>query len=55
MAPGRALQLDRDHIEASAQALGIPFDAAVVAQDVRSYKPAPAHWARFFAETGRGP
>ena len=43
---------DREHVEASAQALGIAFDATVVAQDVRSYKPAPAHWARFFAETG---
>ncbi len=43
---------DHEHIEASGRALGIAFDEAVVAQDVRSYKPARAHWERFFAITG---
>jgi 2-haloacid dehalogenase len=42
---------DREHIEASQQALGVAFDEVVVAQDVRSYKPAHAHWERFFAIT----
>jgi 2-haloacid dehalogenase len=43
---------DREHIVASQRALGVAFDAVVVAQDVRSYKPARAHWERFFAITG---
>jgi 2-haloacid dehalogenase len=43
---------DRDLIAASQRALGIPVDAVVVAEDVRSYKPAHAHWERFFALTG---
>jgi 2-haloacid dehalogenase len=43
---------DREHIAASARALGVAFDEVVVAQDVRSYKPATAHWERFFAITG---
>jgi 2-haloacid dehalogenase len=42
---------DREHIEASQRALGVAFDEVVVAQDVRSYKPAHAHWERFFAIT----
>ena len=43
---------DRDLIAASQARLGVPFDATVVAEDVRSYKPAHAHWQRFFADTG---
>ena len=43
---------DRDLIAASARRLGVPFDAVVVAEDVRSYKPAHGHWERFLAETG---
>jgi 2-haloacid dehalogenase len=43
---------DRDLIAASQRALGVPVDAVVVAEDVRSYKPARAHWERFFAQTG---
>jgi 2-haloacid dehalogenase len=42
---------DRDLIAASQRALGVPVDIAVVAEDVRSYKPAPAHWERFFELT----
>jgi len=42
---------DRDLIAASQRALGVPVDLAVVAEDVRSYKPAHAHWERFFELT----
>jgi len=42
---------DRDLIAASQQQLGVPFDLAVVAEDVQSYKPAHAHWERFFEAT----
>jgi 2-haloacid dehalogenase len=42
---------DRDLVAASQRALGVPVDLAVVAEDVRSYKPAPAHWERFFELT----
>ena len=43
---------DRDLLEASIERLGVPFDHVVVAQDVRSYTPAHAHWERFFTDTG---
>ena len=42
---------DRDLISASQQQLGVPFEHAIVAQDVESYKPAHAHWQRFFEVT----
>lgn len=42
---------DRDLIAASQRALGVPFDITVVAEDVRSYKPAHGHWERFFELT----
>jgi 2-haloacid dehalogenase len=43
---------DRDFIEASIERIGVPFDLAIVASEIGSYKPAPAHWDRFFAQTG---
>ncbi len=43
---------DRDFIEASMQRLGVPFELAVVASEIGSYKPAHAHWLRFDEETG---
>jgi 2-haloacid dehalogenase len=42
---------DRDLIAASQKQIGVPFDLAVVAEDVESYKPAHAHWERFFETT----
>ena len=42
---------DRELIAASQLRLGVPFDVTVVAEDVRSYKPAHAHWERFFELT----
>jgi 2-haloacid dehalogenase len=43
---------DRAQIAASRERIGVPFDLTIVAEDVRSYKPAHTHWERFFAETG---
>ena len=42
---------DRDLISASMTRLGVPFDLAIVAEDVHSYKPAHGHWERFFELT----
>jgi 2-haloacid dehalogenase len=42
---------DRDLIEASIEAVGVPFSAAIVASEVGSYKPAPAHWRAFYELT----
>jgi 2-haloacid dehalogenase len=46
---------DRDYIEASQQRLGVPFDLAIVASEVGSYKPALGHWRAFEEEVGRPP
>jgi 2-haloacid dehalogenase len=43
---------DRDFIEASMQRIGVPFELAIVASEIGSYKPVRAHWDRFFAQTG---
>ena len=43
---------DRDLIEASINAIGVPFEGAIVASEVGSYKPAYAHWRAFSAQTG---
>jgi 2-haloacid dehalogenase len=42
---------DRDFIDASMEQIGVPFELAVVASEIGSYKPGRAHWDRFFAET----
>jgi 2-haloacid dehalogenase len=42
---------DRDLIAASQKQIGVPIDLAIVAEDVESYKPAHAHWERFFEAT----
>jgi len=42
---------DRDLISASQRQLGVPFDLAIVAEEVESYKPAHGHWERFFEAT----
>jgi 2-haloacid dehalogenase len=46
---------DRDLIEASLRAIGVPFDGAVVASEVGSYKPAHGHWHAFRESTGADP
>jgi 2-haloacid dehalogenase len=38
---------DRDLIDASMVAIGVPFELAVVAGEIGSYKPAPRHWEAF--------
>jgi 2-haloacid dehalogenase len=42
---------DRDLISASMRRIGVPFEFAVVAGEIGSYKPAPAHWEQFFEKT----
>jgi 2-haloacid dehalogenase len=46
---------DRDYIEASIQRIGVPFELAIVASDIGSYKPGTKHWTEFFRQTGAGP
>ncbi len=43
---------DRDFIESSQEQIGVPFELAVVASEIGSYKPGHEHWLRFFAKTG---
>jgi 2-haloacid dehalogenase len=43
---------DPDLIAASIERIGVPFDLAVVASEIGSYKPAHGHWEAFFAEAG---
>jgi 2-haloacid dehalogenase len=43
---------DRDLIDASLKRIGVPFELAIVASEIGSYKPEHAHWASFFEETG---
>ena len=43
---------DRDFIEASIERIGVPFELAIVASEIGSYKPGHAHWSYFFEETG---
>jgi 2-haloacid dehalogenase len=43
---------DRDFIEASIERIGVPFELAIVASEIGSYKPARTHWDRFFGQTG---
>src|SRR5205807_8363835 len=38
---------DRDLIAASIERLGVPFEHAIVAEEVESYKPRHGHWRRF--------
>jgi 2-haloacid dehalogenase len=43
---------DRDFIAASMRRIGVPFELAIVASEIGSYKPGHRHWERFFEETG---
>jgi 2-haloacid dehalogenase len=43
---------DRDFIDASLRAIGVPFGGAIVASEVGSYKPAHGHWHTFYESTG---
>jgi 2-haloacid dehalogenase len=46
---------DRDYIEASMERLGVPFELAIVASEIGSYKPGLGHWRAFQESTGRAP
>jgi 2-haloacid dehalogenase len=46
---------DRELIDASMQAIGVPFELAVVAGEIGSYKPAHRHWQAFAERTGADP
>src|SRR5205823_1193571 len=46
---------DRDFIDASMAQLGVPFEVAIVASEIGSYKPALGHWQAFEREAGRLP
>jgi 2-haloalkanoic acid dehalogenase type II len=46
---------DRDYIEASMKRIGVPFDQAIVASEIGSYKPALGHWRAFEERVGRPP
>ena len=46
---------DRDLIEASIASIGVPFDLAIVASEIGSYKPAHRHWHAFAEQVGRLP
>jgi 2-haloacid dehalogenase len=41
---------DRDFIEASMNQIGVPFELAIVASEIGSYKPGHRHWLQFFDE-----
>jgi 2-haloacid dehalogenase len=43
---------DRDLLDASMEAIGVPFDGSIVAGEIGSYKPASRHWEVFREQTG---
>ena len=43
---------DRDLIDASMREIGVPFEMAIVAGEISSYKPARKHWEVFREQTG---
>lgn len=46
---------DRDLIDVSIEALGVPFETTIVAGEIGSYKPAHRHWEVFYEQTGADP
>ena len=43
---------DRDLIDASLEAIGVPFEGAIAASEIGSYKPAQGHWHAFYESFG---
>jgi 2-haloacid dehalogenase len=43
---------DPELLATSTEAIGVPIDVSITAREAGSYKPAPGHWERFFADTG---
>ena len=46
---------DREFIDASMEQIGVPFELAIVASEIGSYKPAIRHWEEFCERTGADP
>jgi len=46
---------DRDLVDASIEAIGAPFNGAIVASEIGSYKPAHGHWRAFYECTRADP
>ena len=46
---------DRDYIDASIGQIAVPFELAIVASEIGSYKPGTKHWTEFFRRTGADP
>ena len=46
---------DRDFVDSSLRSIGVPFDGAIVASEVGSYKPAHGHWRAFYESFGPDP
>jgi 2-haloalkanoic acid dehalogenase type II len=46
---------DRDFIDASMERIGVPFELAIVASEIGSYKPGHGHWREFLRVTGADP
>jgi 2-haloacid dehalogenase len=46
---------DRDFIDASMERIGVPFEFAIVASEIGSYKPAHGHWREFLRVSGADP
>lgn len=46
---------DRDLIEASIASIGVPFELAIVAGEIGSYKPSHRHWEVFREQVGADP
>ncbi len=43
---------DRDLIESSMRVIGVPFERAIVASEIGSYKPAHGHWHAYYEAPG---
>jgi 2-haloacid dehalogenase len=46
---------DRDFIDHSMERIGVPFELAIVASEIGSYKPGRGHWDALFDRTGAEP
>lgn len=46
---------DHDFVDASMEWIGVPFELAIVASEIGSYKPAHVHWSTFERRVGRMP
>jgi 2-haloacid dehalogenase len=44
--------IDHDLLAASISAIGVPFQGAIVASEIGSYKPGHGHWQAFYESTG---